>query len=83
MNIAQRFWETHGKNAYGDEGGCISDPAQGHEKDASVLLEKEPDTGDDQNFTYDIAERFLFETDAIFALQTSVKAFVEFQSPCK
>lgn len=45
--------------------------------------ESENDAKDFQNFAYDIAERFLFETEAILALQTSVQAFVYLQGLSK
>lgn len=51
----------------------------------NVILEKENQESEDgfQNFAYDIAERFLFETEAILALQTSVQAFVYLQGLSK
>lgn len=83
MNLAARLWEAHQENVDGCEDEHVPNPAQDHDRDAGIFSDKEHDPEDDQSFMYDIAERFLFETDAIMALQTSVKAFVEFQGPCK
>lgn len=80
MNIAQRLWAAYHEEA--EEDKCNSSLVKDHDPDIDLNVDKEKqDSEDDQNFVYDIAERFLFETDAILALQTSVQAFVEIQSP--
>lgn len=73
-NLAQRLWEahTHSLEIIDDDEEFL--PGQ----DVLEPLENKPEDDDDDSKPIDsVAERFLFDTEPIQALESSVKAFVE------
>lgn len=72
LKIAHRIWEAHhvGNEDYKEGEEEVKDPL-GVDKTAEMAVDV-----DDMNFLYDISERFLFDTEPIMALQSSLKAFV-------
>lgn len=76
LNIAQRICEAH----YNEKDDYTETDDDIRERMENTTAET---TGDshDMNFIYETSERFLFETEPILALQSSVKALVGSQDP--
>lgn len=72
-NLAQRLWEAHAHSSEvtGDDEEYL--PGQ----DVLGSVENKHEDDDDSNFIVSVAERFLFGTDPIQALESSVKGFVD------
>jgi hypothetical protein len=75
LNIANRICEAHyeGKDDYTQADDDIKERIE----EATTEM---VGSSDDINFVYEISERFLFETEPIIALQSSVKALVASQN---
>lgn len=74
LSIAQRIWEAH-RPLEEFQVGVSAGPQT--EDILEPPLEDKYDQEDDDNFVYAIAERFLFDTEPIYALQASVKGIVQ------
>lgn len=74
LNLANRIWEAHseGKDDYTE--------ADDERLDNNTIVDTAGGS-DDMNFIYEISERFLFDTEPIIALQSSVMALVGSQHP--
>lgn len=76
LNISHRLWEAHpeehGALQY-DEGNPA--PERPSQTKSDSVMEREYDS--DEELLYDIVESFLFDTEPILALQTSIKAILE------
>lgn len=78
FDLAQRIWEAHYHNSESDRSGMVDihDLSQhlrnfGKQEDA-----EEDQVNSDSTFEYEVAERFLFDTAAIEALEISIKGYV-------
>lgn len=74
LNLAHRIWEAHSEST---EDHDETDDASADRTVDNISTEMIQDDND-QNFVYDLSERFLFETTPILALEASVKVFVGF-----
>lgn len=72
LNIAKRIWEAHHQV---DE-HRLGDGLQ-TAYDIEGPMEDKGDPEDDDHFAYDVAERFLFDTEPIYSLQSRVKGIIE------
>lgn len=71
LNITHRLWEAHHLLEVVDvDSESQIDPG------VEQLMEDKYEPGDDDKFVYAVAERFLFDTEPILALQASVKELV-------
>lgn len=69
-NLAERLWEAHSHSLEATE-----DDEEG--QDLLEAVENKPEDDYNSNFTISVAERFLFGTGPIEALESSVKGFVD------
>lgn len=71
LSITHRLWNAHHRFEVVDV-----DPDPQIELGVEQLMEDKYEPEDDDNFVYAVAERFLFDTEPILALQASVKELV-------
>lgn len=75
LDLAHRIWEAYSPAADDEDHDNIS-MSHFAEHLAELTAEKPEESMENSNFSYNIAERFLFDTEPIKALESNITAFV-------